>query len=191
VSAPAATETGVRPAVFLDRDGVLMADYGYVGSVDRAELLPGAGEAVRRIRALGFAAVVVTNQSGVARGHYSENDVADLHRWMRAELAKSGAFLDAVYYCPHHPRQGQPPYLCDCDCRKPKPGMILRAAEELGLDLAHSIMVGDQTRDLQAARAARVPRRVLIGRAEESEAGLATDRFESLLDFAASLKADA
>ena len=135
----------LRPAVFLDRDGVLNRERGFVRSADELEVLDGVPEALERLAELGMARVVVTNQSGVARGLFSESDLAAIHDKLRAHCN-----VDAIYYCPHHPEEGQARYRCDCDCRKPRPGMLLQAAQELGIDLDASWLVGDAPRDLEA-----------------------------------------
>lgn len=146
--------TKPRRAVFLDRDGTLNEQRGYINHLDRFVLLPGAGRAVARLNRAGLAVVVASNQSGVARGYFPEELVGQVHQKMVALLARSGAVLDGVYYCPHHPRGEVETYRRECDCRKPKPGLLLRAAAELNLDLARSFVVGDRVADLEAARAA-------------------------------------
>ena len=141
-------------AVFLDRDGTVAEEVGYVNHASRLRLLPGSAAALRRIREAGLLAVVVTNQSGVARDYFEEAIVHQAHERLRGLLAAEGASLDGVYYCPHHPREGIAPYRQDCDCRKPLPGMLLRASRELGIDLARSYMVGDGVVDVGAGHAA-------------------------------------
>ena len=143
-----------RRAIFLDRDGTLCEEVGYVNHVGRVRLLPRSAEAIRLANAARFQTVVVTNQAGVARGYFDESLVHDVHDAVRAMLAERGARLDAIYYCPHHPEVGAEAYRRDCDCRKPKPGLLLRARDEMGIDLASSYMVGDSVRDLGAGRAA-------------------------------------
>ena len=139
-----------RPAAFLDRDGTLNREVDYLCRPEDLQLLPGAAEAVVRLREAGFAVVVVTNQSAVARGFITEADLEEIHGEMRRQLNRAGAEVDGIYYCPHHPDQGNAPYRTVCDCRKPKPGLLLRAASELDLDLGRSTMVGDKIADLQA-----------------------------------------
>lgn len=144
-----------RPALFLDRDGVVIDDTQYVGRVDQIRWIPGSAEAVRRANDAGFAVVVVSNQSGVARGLFGEAEVEIIHRHIRDHfLAEAGATFDRFYYCPHHETEGGERYRIDCDCRKPKPGMLLRAARELDLDLNRSWLVGDRLSDMQAGIAA-------------------------------------
>jgi D-glycero-D-manno-heptose 1,7-bisphosphate phosphatase len=123
---------------------------------DQFEWIPGAIDAIRRLNEAGYLVVIVTNQSGVARGLYTEEDVEVLSRWADRELALHGARIDAWYHCPHHPDFGEPPYRLDCDCRKPKGGMILRALRELPIDPDASFLVGDKQRDIDAGHAAGV-----------------------------------
>jgi len=143
-----------RRAVFMDRDGTVADEVGYVNHASRVRLLPGSASALRRIREAGLLSVVVTNQSGVARDYFEETVVHQANQRFRDLLAAEGASVDAIYYCPHHPREGAPPYRRDCDCRKPRPGMLLRAAEDLNIDLSRSYMVGDGVVDVGAGRAA-------------------------------------
>jgi len=143
-----------RPAVFMDRDGTLTAEVGYVNHPRRLRLLPRAAQAVRRLNEAGIAAVVVTNQAGIARGYFSEEVLQAVHAALVAQLKDEGAHLDGIYVCTHHPTEGAPPYRLDCDCRKPRPGLIHRAAADLGLALRRSVLVGDKASDLLAARAA-------------------------------------
>lgn len=148
--------SGGRRAVFIDRDGTISEEVGYVNHVSRYRVFPFAAEAVRALNEAGWLAVLVTNQAGVARGYFKEEMIGQVHAVLAAELERDGARLDAVYYCPHHPSVGEPPYRFDCDCRKPKPGLILRAAADLGLDLARCWMVGDRHSDTELARNAGV-----------------------------------
>jgi D-glycero-D-manno-heptose 1,7-bisphosphate phosphatase len=135
---------------------VLNVDKGFVWSPEQFEWIPGAIQAIRRLNEAGFLVIVVTNQSGVARGLYTEEAVQELSRWADRELAAHGAHVDGWYYCPHHTDHGEPPYRQDCECRKPKPGMILQAIREHGIDPSRSFLVGDQQRDLDAASMAGV-----------------------------------
>lgn len=145
-----------KGAVFFDRDGTINEEVGYLSRLDQLVLYPAAARAVRMVNEAGMAAIVVTNQSGVARGIFDEAFLDEVHRRMQQMLNDSGARIDRFYYCPHHPKEGQAPYVLDCDCRKPNPGMILRAARELHIDLGRSYMVGDTLRDVSAARRAGV-----------------------------------
>lgn len=133
-----------RRAVFLDRDGTVADEVGYVNHISRFRLYPWSAEAIRRINAAGLAAVVVTNQAGVARGYFPEELIRQVNEKMKQQLAAEGAQLDAVYYCPHHPEVGQPPYRQRCRCRKPLPGMIETAARDLDLALEGSVVIGDR-----------------------------------------------
>ncbi len=175
-----------QAAAFLDRDGVINIDHGYTVRVEDFDFVPGTLQACRALAEAGYALVVVTNQSGIGRGLYTEQDFRTLTDWMRARFIKAGAPLAGVYFCPHHPLEAQGPYRRECNCRKPAPGMLLDAAHELSLDLSRSILFGDRASDLQAARAAGVPQRILLGTdgvkppADLSDPTLATARFSSL-----------
>ena len=142
--------------VFLDRDGVINADIGYLWRREDFVWIPGAPAAIRLFNERGRPVVVVTNQSGVARGYYSEQDVESLHRWMNAELNRQGARIDAFYFCPHHPDGAIPEYTRVCDCRKPQPGMLLQAMEDWRADPARSFLIGDKESDVAAAAAAGI-----------------------------------
>lgn len=145
-----------KPAAFLDRDGVLNVDKGYVHTPDEFTWVQGAREAVKLLNDKGYLLIVVTNQAGVARGYYKEEHVNALHAWMNAELNKIGAHIDAFYFCPHHPTEGLGSYRVECSCRKPKPGLIERALAEWPVDLQHSFLVGDRESDIACASAAGV-----------------------------------
>jgi D-glycero-D-manno-heptose 1,7-bisphosphate phosphatase len=138
-----------RRAVFLDRDGTINEDVGYPGRFEQVRIYPYSFEAVRKLNAAGFAVVIVTNQSGVGRGFFSEDDLRVIHDRLRAEFAAAGARIDAIYYCPHFAGSSSSLYDTDCACRKPFPGMALRAREDLGLDLEDSYMVGDKVEDVR------------------------------------------
>ena len=138
-------------AVFLDRDGTINEEMGYINHIDRFILLPRTAEAIRMINSHGFKAVVVTNQSGVARGIFPELLVKEVHRKMEDLLRAEGAHIDGVYYCPHHPDFGPPEYRKRCTCRKPATGMIERACHDLDIDLQKSYMVGDRITDIEFA----------------------------------------
>jgi D-glycero-D-manno-heptose 1,7-bisphosphate phosphatase len=144
----------LRPAIFLDRDGVLIEDSHYLGDKSRVHLVPGAAEAVALLNRAEWVVVIVTNQSGVARGLFTEADVVAVHEHIAELLRGYGAKVDAFQYCPHHPDAEVAEYRALCACRKPQPGMLLRAAAELGLDLAASWMIGDRVSDLEAGAAA-------------------------------------
>jgi len=148
-------------AVFLDRDGTLNEERGYINHLSRFRLLPGAAEAIRLLNEAGLAAVVVSNQSGVARGYFPESLLAEVDASLRAGLARAGAALDATYYCLHHSRARVERLRRDCDCRKPRPGLLLRAANEMGIDLGASWLIGDRLLDVETAQAAGV-RSILV-----------------------------
>lgn len=139
--------------MFVDRDGCLIEEVGYVNHVSRIRLLPRSAQAIRRLNEAGVAAVMVTNQSGIAKGYFSEDVLHAVNAEMERQLALGQARLDGLYVCTHHPDEGEPPYRAACDCRKPAPGLLLRAASDLGLDLGASVVVGDKVSDVATARA--------------------------------------
>jgi len=140
-----------RPAIFIDRDGTLSEEVGYINHMTRFRLLPFAVDAVRLVNQSGYLAVLVTNQAGVARGYFPEPLVEEVHRHVHHRMAEGGARLDGIFYCPHHPSAGVPPYRQNCACRKPKPGLLLQAEKALGIDLPRSWVVGDRYPDMQVA----------------------------------------
>lgn len=144
----------LKRAVFLDRDGTINVEKDYLHRIADFEFIPGVPAAIRRLKAAGFLVIVVTNQSGVARGYYDEAAVAALHGHIQQQLADFGTAIDAFYHCPHHPIEGVGGYRVDCDCRKGSPGMLLQAAGEYGIDLDRSFMVGDKLADIEAGHAA-------------------------------------
>ena len=184
----------LRPAAFLDRDGVINLDRGYVFRAADFEFVPGVFEAAAALQRLGFALVVITNQSGIGRGLYSEIDFLALTRWMRGRFEEHSVHIDGVFYCPHHPTDALGHYRRECDCRKPAAGLLLRAARELDLDLARSAMFGDRASDLQAAAAAGIPLRYLLGTdglsrpAPPDDEGLSLAEFDDLKQAAASIE---
>lgn len=151
----------MHKALFLDRDGVINVDHGYVYRQQDFQFMPGILESCAHFHQAGYKLIVVTNQSGIARGMYTPQDFCKLTVWMKAQFAQAGAALTDVLYCPHHPA-GDPPYNIACQCRKPLPGMLLDAAAKHHIDLSGSCMVGDSERDMQAALAAGIPWRVLV-----------------------------
>ena len=146
----------MHSALFLDRDGVINVNHGYVYQRKNFDFIDGIFELVQRANAVHMKVIVVTNQSGIARGMYTEEDFEGLSQWMNQQFLEQGAHIDAIFHCPHHPNGVIDSYRSSCDCRKPKAGMLLRAAKELNIDLATSIMVGDKNIDMQAACAARL-----------------------------------
>lgn len=153
---------GPRPAVFLDRDGTILVEVDFLTDPDELELLPGAADAIASLNRRGLPVVVVTNQSGIARGLLDERILDRIHALMAVELARHGAHVDAVLFCPHHPEAGEPPLRRACDCRKPAPGMLLEGARAVGAELSRSWMVGDSMRDVEAGRRAGA-RAILVG----------------------------
>ena len=152
-----------RPALFLDRDGVINIDHGYVGSHERFEWMPGALEAISAATDAGWHVFVVTNQSGVARGHYDEAAVKALHKWMCDEARRFGGTIDDIRYCPYHEAGSVPAYRRASDWRKPQPGMLLDLMQAWELDAARCVLVGDQDTDMEAARAAGIKGRLFTG----------------------------
>ena len=158
----AAANPVLRKALFLDRDGVINLDHGYVYRPEQIEFCAGIFDLVRHARGLGYAVVVVTNQSGIARGLYTEDDFARLSAWMLDCFAQQGAPLDRIYHCPDHPTEGLGAHRRESPLRKPNPGMLLLAAQELCLALADSVMVGDKATDIKAGIRAGVGCTVLV-----------------------------
>lgn len=136
-----------NPAIFIDRDGTLNVEKHYLHRWQDWEWIPGSVEAIKQFNAAGYLVIVISNQAGVARGKYAEDDVDELHRQVDADLQRQGGHIDAYYYCPHHPEHGS---VRDCDCRKPEPGMLLQAAQEHDVDLLRSFMIGDKVSDVEA-----------------------------------------
>lgn len=175
-----------QKAVFLDRDGTINKYVGYLRNINEFELIDGTVEALKRINALGYLAIVVTNQPVIARGEVSFEELAKIHNKMETLLGQEGAYLDAIYYCPHHPHKGyegeRPELKIDCECRKPKPGMLLKAAKDFNIDLKQSWMVGDGENDIKAGKSAGC-KTVLIGTEEYGQ----KITINSLLEFAKTL----
>ena len=172
-----------QKAVFLDRDGTINRYVGFLRKEEEFELLPGVAEAIGKINASGYLAVVVTNQPVIARGEVTVPELQNIHNKMETLLGYEGVYVDAIYYCPHHPHKGYegeiPELKFDCDCRKPKPGMLLKAAEEYHIDLANSCMIGDAENDIKAGIAAGC-KTALIGEGDFDQ----TVTVSSLLEFA-------
>lgn len=177
------TTSNNKRAIFLDRDGVINVDNGYVSVVDDFEFIDGVIEALQALKEKGYLLVIITNQSGIARGYFSEEQFHTLTEWMDWSLADRGVDLDGVYYCPHHAEDGIGEYKVDCDCRKPKAGMLNEAIEELGIDITQSILVGDKASDIQAGIAAGIKINYLVRTGKEiTEQGetLATAIYDDL-----------
>ena len=139
-------------AVFLDRDGTVCEEVGYLSSVTQMQLIPRSGKAIRKLNERGFKIIIVTNQAGVARGFFPESILPALHAEMERLLREEGAHIDGLFFCPHHPTEGIPPYRIACDCRKPAPGLLLKAASKFGVDLTSSYMVGDHLSDVECGQ---------------------------------------
>lgn len=145
-----------RPTIYFDRDGVLNHDHGYTHRIEDFQWMPGAIEAIKLFNDRGWLVIVVTNQAGIARGYYDDSAVEQLHVWMLAQLRSYGAHVDAFYYCPHHPEGTVTSLAVACECRKPEPGMLLRALNEWPIDLDHAYLIGDKSSDVEAAERAGV-----------------------------------
>lgn len=157
-------------ALLLDRDGVINIEKGYAHRIADMEFVPGIFDVCRFFQERGYHLIAVTNQSGIARGYFTEEDLEKLHRWLHNQFIEQGLELKKIYHCPHHPEHGLGIYKQHCDCRKPGPGMILRARDEFGLDLSRSILVGDKESDIQAGINAGVFLNVILCTGETSEA---------------------
>lgn len=151
----------MRKAIFLDRDGVLNIDHGYISHPDRLEIVPGIVKLLRRAQDLDFLLVVVTNQSGIARQYFTQSEYEAVEQRLREMFLIQGIRFHGIYYCPHHPN-GSGDFAVQCTCRKPAPGMILQAASDLNIDLRGSLMLGDKVSDMEAAAAAGIDCRFLI-----------------------------
>ena len=176
----------------MDRDGTLIAEANFLCSPEEVQLLSGAAAAVTRLCNAGYAVVVVTNQSGVARGYVTESGLDDIHRELGRQLALEGAAIDGIYACPHHPRHGKPPYLKVCDCRKPQPGLLFLASSGLGLALEQSTIIGDSLRDVQAGWNGGCSHTILVLTGKGAQTRAETDpRVLSRIDHIADSLADA
>ena len=145
-----------RPAVFIDRDGTISEEVGYINHPSRFRVFPYAARAIKLLNDQGWLAVIITNQAGVARGYFSESMIETVHNNLQKELRDEGARVDAIYYCAHHPTRGEPPYRQECDCRKPKPGLVTRATKDLDIAVEQSWMIGDRYGDIELARNAEL-----------------------------------
>ena len=170
----------MNKAFFLDRDGVINKDYGYVHSWDKFEIFDNTYEALRLIKQHGYMIVVITNQAGIARGYYTEIEFHRLMDQFRAEALAQGVKIDGVYHCPHHPLGVVAGLNIECDCRKPKPGMITRAADEFEIDISASYLVGDKLSDIQAGLACGIKESFLIGKSTDRLARHVTSLFEAV-----------
>lgn len=159
----------MRKAAFFDRDGVINIDYGFVGKIENYDLIEGVASSLKELKDKGYLLVLVTNQSGIARGKYTESDFFKVTSFMQANLSLYDACFDGIYFCPHHPEAPIEKYRCVCECRKPKSGMFKSAAADLGIDLKSSIMIGDHASDLIAAKGAGISNLFLVGEHIETE----------------------
>lgn len=161
----------MNKALFLDRDGIINIDHGYIYKSSQFEFVDGIFDVCNHAQNLGMQIIVITNQSGIGRGMYQEEDFLKLTEWMNKEFLKRKIVITDVFFCPHHPTKASNHYKVQCDCRKPAPGMILQAAKKHNIDLQQSIFIGDKTSDIQAAEAAGIEDRVLLnGKYAESDA---------------------
>jgi D-glycero-D-manno-heptose 1,7-bisphosphate phosphatase len=172
-------------AVFLDRDGTINEEMGYVNHIERFHLLPRVGQAIRLLNQHGWKTVVITNQSGVARGYFPESLIHEIHQRMRDLLKKEGAHLDGIYYCPHHPDAGAPPYRQKCRCRKPATGLIEDAVKDLDLDISASYVVGDRGMDIEFARQVRAKGILVLTGYGKGEWEYARDQWSAKPDYVA------
>ncbi len=147
-------EQTMNKAVFLDRDGTVNEEVGYLSDLKQLKLVPGAGTAIKKLNDAGFLVVLVTNQSGIARGYFSESLVHETHALLQQMLRNEGARLDGIYFCPHHPTEGKTHYTMECECRKPGTGLIDRAARDLDIDVKQSYVVGDKWSDVELGQRA-------------------------------------
>ena len=175
-----------RPALFLDRDGVINMDHGYVHRPVDVEFLDGIFELVAEAKRAGFLVVVVTNQAGIGRGYYSEADFQELMDWMKSRFVEHSGQIDAVYFCPYHPEHGVGKYLRESDCRKQDPGMLLQAQRELDIDMERSILIGDKPSDMMAGLAAGGCTCFAIGSVDEMSSTITISRLSDVLPFISS-----
>ncbi len=152
----------MNKALFLDRDGIINIDHGYVYKVEQFEFVDGIFEVCQHAQALGYQIIVITNQSGIGRGMYNEDDFTKLTQWMNKQFLQQQVLITDVFFCPHHPSKGTNGYKIQCKCRKPAPGMILEAANKHNIDLSSSIFIGDKSSDIEAAFNAGIEKRILV-----------------------------
>ncbi|PMJ88445.1 D-glycero-beta-D-manno-heptose 1,7-bisphosphate 7-phosphatase [Vibrio sp. 10N.261.55.A7] len=179
-----------KPALFLDRDGVINIDHGYVHDEHSFEFVEGVFEATKQLQDMGYMLVLVTNQSGIARGMFDEERFLSLTQWMDWNFVDHGVEFDGFYYCPHHAEHGVGKYKEECDCRKPKPGMFISARDFLKIDMSKSVMVGDKAEDMMAAEAAEVGTKILVRTGKpvtDKGEALATTVLDSIRDVPAYL----
>jgi len=146
----------MKKGLFLDRDGVINIDYGYVNTKEKFHFQDGVFEVVSKAKRLGYQVIIITNQSGIGRGYYSEENFNQLMSWVKDKFRNKNGDIDAIYFCPHHPTYGKGKYLVNCECRKPKPGMLIKAIKDLNIDPHKSILIGDKETDIEAGRLAKI-----------------------------------
>jgi len=179
--------TSSNKALFLDRDGVINIDHGYLYQPEKFEFIDGVFAACKQFQQAGYKIIVVTNQSGIGRGYYTEDDFHHLTKWMIEQFKQQDIEILDVYFCPHHPEKALDKYLKDCNCRKPKPGMLLKGLSEHQLDAEHCIMIGDKGSDMKAAIAAHFGQKYLVTSGQslsDQDKNLADQTFSSLTDMA-------
>lgn len=176
----------MKKCIFLDRDGNINVEKEYLHKIEDFDFEKGALEAILTFSDSEYLIVVVTNQSGIARGYYTEEDVIELHGHLKKKIEDAGGRVDGFYYCPHHPEKGIGKYKENCDCRKPEPGMFLQAKEDLDIDFSQSIMVGDKMSDVEAGKRLGM-RGILVrtghGKSEEVKAGDGVEIYDTLFEF--------
>ncbi|GLX79879.1 D,D-heptose 1,7-bisphosphate phosphatase [Thalassotalea insulae] len=172
----------MNKALFLDRDGIINIDHGYVYQQETFEFVDGIFELCADAIAKGYLLIVITNQSGIGRGRYSEQDFLALTHWMKKQFRAKNCVITDVYFCPHHPTKGKGEYLQACQCRKPEPGMILKASNEHKIDLKQSIFIGDKISDMQAAQAAGIHNRILVASKYDDHQQIKAHRVSELAD---------
>lgn len=178
--------TPPRPALFLDRDGVVNVDHGYVSRAEQVTFIDGIFDLIKTANSKKYYVIIITNQSGIARGYYSLSDFNKLSSWMIGEFTKNSAFIDQIYHCPHHPREGLGPLKLDCICRKPQPGMIIQATRDFNIDLEKSLIVGDNITDIIAGERGGIGHLFLLcGNSDQHHTPLPqkTILIHSLMDF--------
>jgi len=174
----------VNRALFLDRDGIINVDHGYVFKSEQFDFVDGIFDLCQQAMAKNYRIFVITNQAGIARGYYSEQDFLRLTDWMKQQFQNQGVIIDDVYYCPHHPTKGVNHYKMLCNCRKPAAGMIINAKNDHQLDLQQSIFIGDKISDMQAAEAAGIDKRILLASQYADDLKIAAHRIDFLCDAA-------
>jgi len=170
----------MNKAVFLDRDGIINVDHGYVYQKGDFEFVDGIFDVCLDAINKGYLLVVITNQSGIARGKYSEEDFLLLSQWMKEKFKEKNVHIHDVYFCPHHPTKGKGSYLVSCNCRKPEPGMLLKASDEHKIDLKQSVFIGDKGSDMKAAQNAGIHNRILLASQYHDHLNVTAHRIDNI-----------